>query len=558
MKTATRQKPPETKPARPKRVLCILSCPEPRFREYRRKLTPNGEETDVLASGRARLGDIAPARRIGFEEARISPFERGLVSRLRRRRYDEVVFFYNNPDRRGYANVELLALLSGAASIRGVLPGGAERPLGWSGFASRSLGAGAAFLADWAACFLLAASSLPAVLVINALSGLLFDRRRGEILFLGTGGERSASHRVRCVEFARALEKRGWNARAASFRDVYGRWICDRPSLLSSLSDFRRMMMVLECYARLVFHHARAGVLVCQKLEYPALAAGLAALLSGRRLVLDYDDWDFETTPELFPRLSKLSFLKHRSLLQGWIEKSDCCVVASRHLEKRFREWNARRLFFIPTGVDTVRFAPGAASENGRSVAISWIGTVYRIQADWLIDFLECYRELEKSLQVPVRLEIAGEGSFLESVRAYAREKNIESVRFAGWIPHDEIPEYLASMDIGVFPMGAKSDYSASKSPTKLFEYMACGMPCVASAVGEAAHVIRDGENGFLASGRGGFVEKLRTLAADPVLRKKMGAKAASTVRDAYSLQGCAARLEKAFVESKIPGAPRA
>jgi len=64
----------------------------------------------------------------------------------------------------------------------------------------------------------------------------------------------------------------------------------------------------------------------------------------------------------------------------------------------------------------------------------------------------------------------------------------------------------------------------------KVLLYMAVGLPVVASAVGSSRSVIRDGENGFLASSSSEWTEKLLALARDRELRERFGAAARRTV----------------------------
>jgi glycosyltransferase involved in cell wall biosynthesis len=63
-------------------------------------------------------------------------------------------------------------------------------------------------------------------------------------------------------------------------------------------------------------------------------------------------------------------------------------------------------------------------------------------------------------------------------------------------------------------------------------EAMACGLPVVANAVGGYAQIIRHGENGLLFSDASEAAELVRGLAADPGLRRKLGAEARRTVEE--------------------------
>lgn len=67
-------------------------------------------------------------------------------------------------------------------------------------------------------------------------------------------------------------------------------------------------------------------------------------------------------------------------------------------------------------------------------------------------------------------------------------------------IPHDEVGAHLRAVDVAVVihPEFFWSRWGSHGSPMKLFDYMACGRPVVASNVGQLAEVIRPGRNGVL------------------------------------------------------------
>jgi len=69
-------------------------------------------------------------------------------------------------------------------------------------------------------------------------------------------------------------------------------------------------------------------------------------------------------------------------------------------------------------------------------------------------------------------------------------------VTFSGAVNPDQVPRLLASMDVAVAPYPDRKDFYFS--PLKVYEYMAAGLPVVASEVGQLKDLIHHGKNGLL------------------------------------------------------------
>jgi glycosyltransferase involved in cell wall biosynthesis len=96
-------------------------------------------------------------------------------------------------------------------------------------------------------------------------------------------------------------------------------------------------------------------------------------------------------------------------------------------------------------------------------------------------------------------------------------------VHFLAPLPSAEVPPLVASADIMLVPLAT---HIPGATPSKLYEAMASGRPVVLVAGGEPAAFVRAHQAGIVvAPGDGrGLVEALRTLSADPALRRQLGA----------------------------------
>jgi glycosyltransferase involved in cell wall biosynthesis len=97
-------------------------------------------------------------------------------------------------------------------------------------------------------------------------------------------------------------------------------------------------------------------------------------------------------------------------------------------------------------------------------------------------------------------------------------------------------------MDIGVMPL-PDQPWARGKSGYKLIQYMACGLPVVASPVGVNRAIVEPGVNGFLARNPAEWLASLRTLIEQPELRSRMGIAGRRRVLDEYSLGAQAPRF---------------
>ena len=137
------------------------------------------------------------------------------------------------------------------------------------------------------------------------------------------------------------------------------------------------------------------------------------------------------------------------------------------------------------------------------------------------------------------------------------RVAHLENVRLRGFVPHCEVPAILRSFDVALLPnqrfvaAGGSGALNISRwtSPLKAFEYMAAGLPIVASEQENLREIFRDGENALLCDPDdvSSWVSALKGLAEDARLRLRLGLQARRDFEDAYSWSARAKRLAAVF-----------
>jgi len=125
-----------------------------------------------------------------------------------------------------------------------------------------------------------------------------------------------------------------------------------------------------------------------------------------------------------------------------------------------------------------------------RGNIIGYIGTLSSVKG--IMNLVEAFRTISKGNDT-AELLICGGGPLLNEIRKKLKHDGLQhKITLAGWIPHDNLSDYLNEMKLLVLP-----SYSEGL-PNVILEAMACGTPVLATPVGGVPDLIKDGENGFI------------------------------------------------------------
>ncbi len=199
------------------------------------------------------------------------------------------------------------------------------------------------------------------------------------------------------------------------------------------------------------------------------------------------------------------------------------------------------RLHVIPNGVDAERFTPAQVDLDARKgFTIGFVGTL----KPWhdLRVLVEAF-DLVKSRCPDARLLIVGEGPGRTALMTDLATRGLLShAELTGGVSHEEVPQLLARMDVAVAPYGEGDVYF---SPLKLFEYMAAGVPVVATRVGQVKDVLCSGTTGLLVSpgNANALSDALLLLHNDPALRRRLAHAAREQVLARHTWNAAAERV---------------
>jgi len=241
------------------------------------------------------------------------------------------------------------------------------------------------------------------------------------------------------------------------------------------------------------------GLMAQEALEHPDVfhvlnipdILGFTPIIKRARLVYDVrSPWADEL--RAFGHGALICWLAER--IERYVTRhADAVIVVNKVLECRAREWGAKRVYVVPN-YPPAEFRPTIDREDfkrqhglsGRKIVL-YVGKLSAV---------ECTLDLVKAVsnllgEEDIVLVMVGDGPERASIERFTEEKEIKSrVRITGWVPYEEVPNWIATADICVLPR--REDMPSAKfysphSVRKVGEYLALGRPVVAAPVGEFA-----------------------------------------------------------------------
>lgn len=343
------------------------------------------------------------------------------------------------------------------------------------------------------------------------------------VLLLTRYGRLGASSRMRFLQFLPGLEQAGLECTVAPLVDdaqLQARYQKGGYQLLGMLQAYWRRVCTL------MLRHS-FDVVWIEKEALPWFPAWVERwLLRGVFYILDYDDAIFHNYDQHSSAWIRW-FLGRR--IDRLMAGASFVIAGNAYLAKRAYEAGAARVEILPTVIDLDRYAvESTLPPAGEPLRIVWIGS------PGTVHYLTMLREplAVLSQKFAFKLRVIGGGAIdLPGV----------DVEFVQWTEATEMA-LIQACDIGVMPL-LDSPWEQGKCGYKLIQYMACGLPVVASPVGMNKDIVRVGENGFLAGSNSEWVDTLDRLLSDADLRQQMGKAGRKRVEEDYCIQQIAPRL---------------
>ena len=215
----------------------------------------------------------------------------------------------------------------------------------------------------------------------------------------------------------------------------------------------------------------------------------------------------------------------------------DAVIAGNSYLANYFEKY-CSTVHVVPTAIDLKRYQLRnmADANTAEKFVIGWTGLACNYnQLDTIADALNSFLEDHSDTEL-----------LLVSNRPW---KTIviapERIRFVQWSPEIEATA-LHPMSVGIMPL-MDTKWMRGKCSFKMLQYMAAGLPVIASPVGMNADVLGKGQIGFSATSHDQWRQGLEALYNDRQLQITLGGNGRSVIEQFYDADKIANDLANIF-----------
>ncbi len=248
-------------------------------------------------------------------------------------------------------------------------------------------------------------------------------------------------------------------------------------------------------------------IVFVQKGVFPGLYSGFEKKIAASKpLVFDFDDaiW--------LPRVGGrrvLQALHREAAVQDVLRRATAVIAGNKFLAEYASRFN-KAVTVVPSSIPLENY-PQATNSS----LVGWIGS------RTTLPYLKPLKPAFEFLGITPRIIGSGNPSQLGF-----------ETDFHPWRLETELRD-LSQIGIGIAPL-PDTPWERGKCGVKILQYMACGIPVVASPVGVAPQIVTHGVNGLLATHIDDWAPALQSLIADAKLRQRLGAAGRTTVEKRF------------------------
>lgn len=350
-----------------------------------------------------------------------------------------------------------------------------------------------------------------------------------KILFLTRYGQQGASSRMRSLQYIPRLKSHGIECVVSPLFD-------DAMLLHKYLNGSYKLLDLLTTYWWRIFaliSRKQFDLVWIEKEALPFFPALFEIwMLRHTPYILDFDDAIFHNYDlHRYAWVQRIYGRRIDHLMAGAI----MVIAGNRYLENRAIAAGAQRVEVIPTVIDLERYISKESYSVVTKPIVVWIGSPSTVQ--YLLELTEPLSLLAKRQPFILRV-IGGDVINMPGV----------DIEIMDWSTDIEAAA-IVECAVGIMPL-RDTPWEHGKCAYKLIQYMACGLPTIATPIGANLDVVIEGDTGFFATTPSDWVEKLELLLCDVKLRQRLGRAGRARVEAHYCLQQTAPKLISLFTEA--------
>ncbi|MEI9947107.1 MAG: glycosyltransferase [Chitinophagaceae bacterium] len=250
----------------------------------------------------------------------------------------------------------------------------------------------------------------------------------------------------------------------------------------------------------------------------PPVIEWIVAKLFRKKIIYDFDDAIWIPASSQYNKVAR--FVKNFGKVKVICKWAHKVSVGNDYLMEYAAKYN-KQVTVVPTVVDTEEVHNHLQNQQTYFPAIGWTGTFSTL------------KYLDIVLPALQRLQQKFDFTFIVIADRDPQLK-LKNYRFIPWKKGSETADLL-TMHIGLMPL-YDDDLSKGKCGFKAIQYMALGIPAIASPVGVNSIIVKDGIHGYICKDEKEWEEKITVLLKDVGLRKQFGVAARKRIQDHYSV----------------------
>lgn len=242
-------------------------------------------------------------------------------------------------------------------------------------------------------------------------------------------------------------------------------------------------------------------------------------------------------------------------LEKQFYENAEKIIAISQHMKNKIiaKGFSAEKILVIYNGTDT-DFIENERKISGQFLRKYKKNNKFTVVYAGILGLAQgmqvLFNAADKLRNEPIQFNIIGIGPKELELKEKREKLNLHNLHFIGEINRNIIHEYLLASDCGVIPLRNLELFKGAL-PSKIFDYMACGLPILIGIDGEAKNIIEDSNAGlfFKPENADDLTKKILWMKNHPKERIEMGKRGRKFVEKYYIREKQAEILEKELLK---------